>query len=204
EARYLTKAGGFRWVEVYAQLTTDPDGRVLGIFGTLTDITERKRANEELMTTRARLEHLLVSSPAVIYSITLPGGLGITSISENVHRQLGYEVHEVVDDPDFWSSRVHPEDIGRARSAWMATLGDGQRSEQYRLRHRDGNYRWVHDERRVVLDDDGEPVEIVGSWVDVTEYRQAEEARVRLAAVVEQSAESIIITGLDAAIEYVN
>jgi PAS domain S-box-containing protein len=204
EARYLTKAGGYRWIEVFAQLTTDAAGRVLGIFGTLTDITERKRADEELASTRARLAHLLVSSPAVLYSVPLASGHAIASISENVHRQLGYEVHEVVDDAEFWTSRVHPHDAARAREAWAATLTDGRRSEQYRFRHQDGRYRWIHDERRVVRDEAGEPVEIVGSWVDVTEYRQAEEARVRLAAVVEQSAESIIITSLDGAIEYVN
>jgi PAS domain S-box-containing protein len=204
EARYLTKAGGFRWIEVFAQLTTDAGGRVLGIFGTLTDITERKRADEELAATRARLEHLLVSSPAVLYSVPFPGDVAIASISENIHRQLGYAVHEVVDDHDFWTSRLHPDDAARARAAWTATVSDGRRSEQYRFRHSDGRYRWIHDERRVVRDEAGHPVEIVGSWVDVTEYRQAEEARVRLAAVVEQSAESILITGLDGAIEYVN
>ena len=204
EARYLTKAGGFRWIEVFAQLTTEADGRVLGIFGTLTDITERKRADEELAATRARLEHLLVSSPAVLYSVPFSGNYAIASISENVHRQLGYQMHEVVDDPEFWTSRLHPSDAARARAAWAATATDGRRSEQYRIRHRDGQYRWIHDERRLVRDEDDNPVEIVGSWVDVTEYRQAEEARVRLAAVVEQSAESIVITGLDGTIEYVN
>jgi PAS domain S-box-containing protein len=204
EARYLTKAGGFRWIEVFAQLTTEADGRVLGIFGTLTDITERKRSDEELATTRARLEHLLVSSPAVLYSVPVVSGHVITSISENIPRQLGYDVHEVVDDPEFWASRLHPADAARARAAWAATLTEGRRSEQYRLRHQDGRYRWIHDEWRLVLDEDGHPVEIVGSWVDVTEHRQAEEARVRLSAVVEQSAESIVVTGLDGAIDYVN
>ncbi len=117
EARYLTKAGGFRWIEVFAQLTTGTDSRVLGIFGTLTDITERKRADEELAATRARLEHLLLSSPAVIYSASVAPPHAITSLSENIARQLGYEVHEVVDDPEFWVSRLHPDDAARARAS---------------------------------------------------------------------------------------
>jgi two-component system cell cycle sensor histidine kinase/response regulator CckA len=204
EARYLTKAGGFRWIEVFAQLTTDADGKVLGIFGTLTDITERKRADEELAATRARLEHLLISSPAVLYSVPAVSTYMITSISENVGRQLGYDVHEVLDDANFWLTRLHPADRERAKAAWAVTLTEGRQSEQYRLRNRDGQYRWIHDERRLVTDEGGHPVEIVGSWVDVTEHRQAEEARVRLSAVVEQSAESIVMTGLDGTIEYVN
>ncbi|HYE94341.1 MAG TPA: PAS domain S-box protein [Terriglobales bacterium] len=204
EARYLTKAGDFRWIEVFAQLTTDGDRRVLGIFGTLTDITERKRADEELTATRARLQHLLVSSPAVLYSVPVVSEHAITSISENVARVLGYEVHEVVDDPTFWLSRLHPADAARARTGWAATSVEERGSLQYRLLHRDGRYRWIHDERRLVRDDGGHPVEIVGSWVDVTEHRQSEEARVRLSAVVEQSAEAIVSTNLEGRIEYVN
>lgn len=48
EIRYLTRDGGFRWVEVFARLTLDDAGHVTGTAGTLNDITERKRAAEEI------------------------------------------------------------------------------------------------------------------------------------------------------------
>ena len=204
EARYLTKAGGFRWIEVFAQLTTDGDGHVLGVFGTLTDITERKLADEELAATRARLDHLMASSPAVLYSVPVASSYGIRSISDNVERVLGYTPAEVVADTEFWLSRVHPDDAAHAREAWTATLTEGRRSDQYRLRNASGSYRWVHDERRLVCDESGKPSEIVGSWVDVTEHRRTEADRARLATVVEQSAEAILITTVDGTIEYLN
>jgi PAS domain S-box-containing protein len=47
EIRYLTKAGEFRWIEVFARLTLDEDGTILGTSGTLNDITERKQAEEK-------------------------------------------------------------------------------------------------------------------------------------------------------------
>lgn len=47
EIRYLTKAGGFRWIEVFARLTLEDDGTILGTSGTLNDITQRKQAEEE-------------------------------------------------------------------------------------------------------------------------------------------------------------
>ncbi|MEC4814236.1 MAG: PAS domain S-box protein [Scytonema sp. PMC 1069.18] len=47
EIRYLTKTGGFRWIEVFARLTLDDDGTILGTSGTLNDITERKQAEEK-------------------------------------------------------------------------------------------------------------------------------------------------------------
>ncbi|MBD2102420.1 CHASE4 domain-containing protein [Leptolyngbya sp. FACHB-261] len=53
EIRFLTKAGSSRWIEVYARLMLDPDGRVMGTSGTLNDITERRQTAEALL--RARL-----------------------------------------------------------------------------------------------------------------------------------------------------
>jgi len=205
-ARYMTKAGSYRWIEVFAQLIED-GGAIRGMFGTLTDITERRRAEQELAAARARLQHLLVSGPAVIYSSQAARDYAITFVSDNITRQLGYGVNEVIDDPTFWGSRVHPEDAPRALSALAAFVErpDGEhQSHQYRVRHKDGTYRWIHDQRRLLRDASGSPIEIVGSWVDVTEHRRTEEERGQLSSVVEQSTEAIVITALDGTIEYVN
>jgi PAS domain S-box-containing protein len=206
-ARYLTKAGGYRWIEVAAQLASDPSGAIEGLFGTLTDITERKRAEEELVAARVRLQHLLVASPAVIYSCQPVEPHALTFVGENVARQLGYTAREVLDDAAFWTARLHPEDAP-AVLASLAPGGRGARGDawsgRYRLRHRNGTYRWIHDERRLVRDRDGTPVEIVGSWVDITDHRRAEDERARLSSVVEQSVNAILITGVDGTIEYVN
>ena len=205
-ARYLTKAGSHRWIEVFGQLIED-GGAIRGMFGTLTDITERRRAEQDLTTARARLQHLLVSSPAVIYSCEAGGDFTITFVGDNITRQLGYTVDEVLDDPAFWVKRVHPEDVPGVRAAFAALVERGageHQSHQYRFRHKDGTYRWIHDQRRLVRDATGHAVEIVGSWVDVTEHRRTEEERGRLSSVVEQSTEAIVITALDGTIEYVN
>jgi PAS domain S-box-containing protein len=204
EARYLTKAGGYRWVEVFARLAVDDVGGIGGIFGTLTDITERKRADEELTAARARLRHLLVSGPAVIYSAEADGECAMTFVSENITRQLGYAVREVLEDPRFWVENLHPEDAPGILASRPALHADGHQSWQYRFRHRDGTYRWIRDERRLVRGAGGGPVEIVGSWADITDSRQVEEERARLSMAVEQSAESIVITDPDGTIVYVN
>ncbi|MBN8472555.1 PAS domain S-box protein [Corallococcus exiguus] len=57
EVRYLTRDGGFRWVDVYARVTLDEDGTLLGMAGTLNDITERKRTSDAL----ARRERYLTA-----------------------------------------------------------------------------------------------------------------------------------------------
>ncbi|RKG83975.1 PAS domain S-box protein [Corallococcus terminator] len=57
EVRYLTRDGGFRWVDVFARVTVDEDGVLLGMAGTLNDITERKRTSDAL----ARRERYLTA-----------------------------------------------------------------------------------------------------------------------------------------------
>src|SRR3989441_12886637 len=55
-------------------------------------------------------------------------------------------------------------------------LAHDRLTTEYRFQYKDGTYHWVHDESRVLRDAAGEPVEVVGSWVDITDRRRAEEA----------------------------
>ena len=52
-----------------------------------------------------------------------------------------------------------------------------ERSIEYRIRRADGSYFWVNDQQQVVRDAKGEPIEIVGSWTDITKRKEAEEER---------------------------
>jgi PAS domain S-box-containing protein len=204
EVRYLTKAGGYRWVEVYSRLTVDGEGRIAGTSGTLTDITERKQGAEELTSAQERLRHLLVSSPAVIHSREARGDFPVTFVGQNISRLFGYDVEELLGDPQRWTAIIHPDDTARVLGDLARIVEDEEQSHEYRLRRKDGKYRWVRDEWRLIRDSAGKPVEIVGSLADVTDSKQGEEERARLSSVVEQSNEAVVITDLDGDIVYVN
>src|SRR5213595_2173351 len=80
----------------------------------------------------------------------------------------------------------HPDDRARVLSEMPALFANDQLTTEYRFRGKDGAYHWVHDEARLLRDAAGRPTEVVGSWVDITDRRQAEtslrasEARLRL------------------------
>ncbi len=164
----------------YLQMSASPvfeeNGELAGCVHIVKDITERKRAEEVLVATTARLEHLLLSSPAVIYSCEPKGNYPPTFISENVKEQLGYEPREFVDDPKFWAEHIHPEDAPRVFAGLSYLFEQGHHIHEYRFQHKDGTYRWMRDELRLVRGADGNPLEIVGSWMDTTERKKAEEA----------------------------
>jgi PAS domain S-box-containing protein len=204
EVRYLTKAGHYRWVEVYSRLTVDTESRITGTAGTLTDITERRQGAEDLAAAQERLRHLLASSPAVIHSREAAGDFPVTFVSDNVGRLFGYDAQELCGDPRRWAGIIHPDDVASILGALALVEEDEEQSHEYRLRRKDGVYRWVRDEWRLIRDSSGKPIEVVGSLADVTESKQGEEERVRLGWAVEQSNEAVVITDPEAVIVYVN
>ena len=131
---------------------------------------------QELLVVRARLTQLVVSSPAMIYSARPSGDYAVTYISENLTPQLGYEPRDFTENASFWPDNIHPDDQTRVLTALSTLPEHGRLWTEYRFRHKDGTYRWMQNESWLVRDGAGEPVEIVGSWFDITERKTAEDA----------------------------
>jgi PAS domain S-box-containing protein len=154
----------------------DLHGRIVAGVVAWSDITERKRADEALQMTRARLEHLLAASPAVLYALEIArDAVTPTWVSDNITRIMGYRVDEALTSA-WWSAHLHPEDQAGAYATHGSLLTRGTIESEYRFRHRDGTYRWIRDELRLVHAARGESVEAVGAWLDITERKRAEEA----------------------------
>ncbi len=143
------------------------------------EIVEHRRTELQLRQTRQRLQHLLSYSPAVIYSCKPDGDWGVTFISENVKAIAGYEPSEFLEDPTFWSQRIHPDDAPKISGGLSLLFEQGYCSHEYRFRYKNGEYRWLHDELKLVRDAEGNVLEIVGCWRDITARKLAEEARAR-------------------------
>jgi PAS domain S-box-containing protein len=204
EKRYGRKDGAVAWVNVNMTVIRDAAGHPVRTMATIEDITERKRRQEELRSMNAKLEQLLSHTPAVIYTLKIEGSKHTPLfVSENVERLLGFSVAESM-SYEWWHGSLHPEERERVLATVIKGMARGGHSMQYRLRHKDGTYRWVEDHSRVVRDTAGQPVELVGLWTDITEGKRAEEFHARLVTAVEQSAETILITDASGTILYTN
>jgi PAS domain S-box-containing protein len=175
EIPVVAKDGAELWLGQNVQLLFE-SGQVVGFQAVARDITGRRCAEEKLMVAQKRLQRLLSSSPAIIYSCRAEGDFATTYISENVFNSLGYEPHEFVENSSFWSDHIHPEDLSHMLDAAHSLFEQGQSMCDYRFLHRDGSYRWIHDEQKLLRDADGKPLEIVGYGLDITERKEAEEA----------------------------
>lgn len=153
----------------------DKKGNIVAYCTTFKDITRRKKREQEIIATRARLRHLLESSPAVIYSRKPVESHSATFVSDNVKLLLGCEARDFLDNPDFWVDHIHPDDVPLISAGFSNVFEKGFLKTEYRFQHKDGSYRWLRDEMRLVKDARGNPVELVGYAVDVTKEKQLEE-----------------------------
>ena len=104
-----------------------------------------------------------------------------------------------------WVSGVHPDDLDRCVKIYNDSFDKRQAfSMDYRLRFRDGTYRWICDNGTPRFDASGKFCGYIGHCLDIHDRVESENELRTLSAVVEQSPESIIITDRDAIIQYVN
>lgn len=144
----------------------------------LRDAVEREEA------ARKRLSFLVAATPAVIYAGKAEGDYGATYISPNIRQQLGWAPEDFIDDPGFWANHIHPEDRARVLALMDKLPTENSVVEEYRFRHQDGTWRWMHDEMALVRDESGAPREVVGSWLDITQRKELEASLKRRDAIL--------------------
>ena len=168
------------------------------------DISQRKLSERRLRESEERLR--LATDAAAV-------GLWDWEIDTNrIHyssqwkRQIGYADDEIADDFDEWRSRVHPEDLPRVLEQVQAYLAQPSPTyeTEFRFRHKNGSYRWILTQAALICDEHGKPVRMLGSHVDITERKQAEEQLRLYAALIEASTEFIGIVDLTGAGVYLN
>lgn len=185
EVKHICKNGVIRDVRVNARLVEINQKKLIQAIWT--DISEYKQLEQRLTRKRndlelaqKRIEHILKASPSVIYSLYLtesPDSPYKTSfVSESITSMTGFEPALWKQHKNFWIDHIHPEDRAKALDNRKVLMETGELTHQYRFQHRDGSYRWIHEQERLLRDDNGVAEEVVGTWIDVTEHKQVEDA----------------------------
>jgi PAS domain S-box-containing protein len=193
EYRFQRKDGEWLWLHDRATGTYIRNG-VMYADGVTSDVTQRKRLEEELRAARERLEHVITSNPAVIYTARARPDLSdfdTTYMSRSVVLLTGFEAEDLIAHPEIWHDRVHPDDLRNYYEELPLLWKEEQRIFEYRFLHKDRTFRWIREEARVVRDADGKQVEVIGYWSDITEERRMREALLRserLAAIGQMAA----------------
>jgi PAS domain S-box-containing protein len=173
EVRNLTRSGALVYVHLSLSLLRDPSGNAAGMVGFSVDVTERKRLQEELARSEARLQFLTESMPQLLWTAG-PDGM-CQFVSQACAHFLGVAARDVLGTR--WQGFIHPEDRERTGKVWTDALATGETFvTEYRLRRRDGEYLWfLHRAVPRRSNETGEILEWIGSSTDIEKQKRSEE-----------------------------
>jgi PAS domain S-box-containing protein len=148
--------------------------------GVSEDITNRKQAEEALRESEQRFNLAIEGTGAGLWDWDMVKDQVVYSAQWK--RMLGYEVHEVEDTFSGWKNLWHPEDCANIEKALDDHLAGKTAHYEiiHRLRHKDGGWRWILTRGDIVKDAQGKPCRWVGTNLDITAQKQAEEEKLYL------------------------
>ena len=155
------------------------------LHGQLEQLVEQR--TKELSEKTNLLDHLMSASPTNIYALAYRGDTFVpTWSSENLESITGWTTSEGLQE-DWLDSVVHPDERDALKEGAARLLREDYVSLEYRILRKSGEYMWIHDERRLSRGPEGQPREVVGSRIDVTGRKDAEEALKRTEALLYQA-----------------
>ncbi|MCK9518595.1 MAG: PAS domain S-box protein, partial [Dehalococcoidia bacterium] len=152
-----------------------PAGEIL-VVTTLTDVTERRRAERALRDAKERFEIVAEASSDAIWDWNIPGGE--CWWNSGLERIIGSPGDRERSRPESWLSRIHPDDRERVEQSLAGVLAGTENDweQEYRLVHADGSIARVLDRGRVMRDEHGTAVRMAGAVIDLTRQREAQDA----------------------------
>lgn len=200
--RILLPDGTVKMIEGRALIARDAEGRATRLTGTCLDATEAWRAHQELRASEGRFRSLIKATAAVQWRTDASGKEAEATATWSEF--TGMSAEEMA-TPDRWQAAVHPDDRTRVGRAWRKATERGVEYHcEYRLRRRDGVWRDVISRGVPVRNSDGTIREWIGTCVDVTALKAAQDAVRFQAQVLDATRESIIATDPAGKIIYMN
>lgn len=165
--------GTTRWILAHGEAERDAKGRTSCVRGSIRDITERRKIVDALRESERRFRLVANSAPVLIWKsgtdkqCTYFNQPWLDFTGRPIEAELG----------DGWSEGVHPEDLHNCLDTYNKAFDQRRPFRmEYRLRRRDGQYRWILDTGVPRYNSDGSFAGYIGSAVDITDHKKAAEA----------------------------
>jgi PAS domain S-box-containing protein len=196
--RMIAADGRVVWFEDVVTIVRDEQGAPLQAQGFLIDITHRKATELALSESEERFRTLVANVPGVIFRCAIDADWTMEFLSDEIDELVGYPASDfIANRVRSFASIVHPDDTeDLEREVADAVREERPYTTEYRVIHRDGDVRKVVERGQAIVGRDGE-YKLDGAIFDVTDRRQAEDERLKLAAIVESSGDAIMAADLN-------
>jgi len=174
------------------------------ITGIATDVTREKGYQAALEEQRRRYKLATTASDIGIWDWNIPANK--IYFSSTWKSQLGYTPEELPNEFETWQGLMHPDDYERVYQSLYRFLDHpGPFFEiEFRLRHKNGTYRWIRNRAASLVDSSGKTYRMLGAHTDITERKKSQDQLLKLERAVWQSPVAIAITSKSGQIEFVN
>ncbi len=141
------------------------------------EIFERKQTEQELAKAKERLDFLISATPAIVYEAEPVDDFSdfkVNFLSYNTKKISGYAPKELKKKLSSWKNMIHPEDLIHTSKDWPSISKIEYIDHEYRLKQKDGTYRWIRDEANVSYNPEKGSIIVIGYLADITRQKQAE------------------------------
>ncbi|MEJ8757053.1 PAS domain S-box protein [Pontibacter sp. H259] len=178
EHRLLLQNGDIRQVIQNGEVFFGEKGKAIRMSGTIQDITDRKKVEQEINETKNQLQSILENIPEIIFSTDQH--FNVTYISPQSLEILGFADYELTGNADLWTKNMYPDDIPKMEQV-IERLNKGEKF-QYEIRFvdRTRNVKWLLVRVSPTLTENGELLRLDGSAADITQYKITEAKREEL------------------------
>jgi len=172
EIRFITKDGGLRWMEVFARVGLNDNDEVIGTYGTLMDVTERKNAEEKINHISDRLALALRIGGTGVWEYDIDQN--ILSWDNQMFALYGMKEENFSIGYEVWLNALHPDDkLRAAEELQMAVEGEKEFDTEFRVIWPDGSIHYIRAMAKVLRDDSGRALRLIGTNSDFTDQKLA-------------------------------
>jgi PAS domain S-box-containing protein len=205
----LTKDGSEIWIGQNVQVLLEHD-KVVGFQAVARDITERRRVQAALSASEERFRTLVSNLPGAVYRCACDPDWTMEFLSDPIEHLCGYPASDfLANRVRSYASVIHPNDKQMIERVVLDAVAQRRPyAIEYRLLHRDGDIRWVHEKGQGVFAADGRVLWLDGAIFDITEHMRAEEAlsesEGRLRSIVQSTSDAIILMDTEGNVAFWN
>lgn len=175
EYRITTPKGEKRVIQEHGYGQKDETGKVIRLFGTAQDITERKNAEEAIKQSNERFEYVTRATFDAIWDWEIEAD--ITYYGEGFKTVFRLDPQLLQNDQYSWDNRIHPEDLQAVLISLQESINDNLRQywiQEYRFLNGSNEYAYVRDKAIILRDAAGKAIRMIGAMQDITPLKEAE------------------------------